>query len=172
MRTKLTSAQANKNLKQLTEEREYWLNKEKNSSIYTSGINEEPVVPEYDYLEVANQIQEIEEKIMLIKHAINLANATSLLAVGEKSYTVDQVLIRMAQLNSRKRILDNMRKQLPKSRVIPSGYSARSAMPEYQYANYDIELIKKEYEKISREIADMQMALDFYNQTVQFEVNF
>ena len=67
MKTKLTSAQANKTLKQLTEEREYWLNKEKNSSIYTSGVNEEPVVPEYDYMEVANKIAEIDEKIMLIK---------------------------------------------------------------------------------------------------------
>ena len=34
-----------------------------------------------------------------------------------------------------------------------------------------LELIKKEYENVSVKIMEMQMALDRYNQTVQFEVN-
>ena len=48
---------------------------------------------------------------------------------------------------------------------------ARNSVPEYKYINYDLELIRQEYESISGKIMEMQMALDKYNQTVQFEVN-
>lgn len=48
---------------------------------------------------------------------------------------------------------------------------SRNTVPEYRYINYDLDLIKKEYEVVSKKIMEMQMALDRYNQTVQFEVN-
>ena len=47
---------------------------------------------------------------------------------------------------------------------------SRNSVPEYKYINYDLELIKKEYETVSTTIMEMQMALDKYNQTVEFEV--
>lgn len=50
-------------------------------------------------------------------------------------------------------------------------YMSRNTVPEYRYINYDLELIKKEYEAVSKTIMEMQMALDKYNQTVQFEVD-
>lgn len=46
---KMTSAYANKLLKSLGEEKEYWVNKEASSSMYTAAVNEDPVIPEYDY---------------------------------------------------------------------------------------------------------------------------
>ena len=48
--------------------------------------------------------------------------------------------------------------------------TGRNAVPEYRYINYDLELAKKEYERIDKEITEMQIALDKYNQTVEFEV--
>lgn len=48
---------------------------------------------------------------------------------------------------------------------------SRNSVPEYRYINYDLELIKQEYESVSKAIMEMQMALDKYNQTVQFEVD-
>ena len=48
---------------------------------------------------------------------------------------------------------------------------SRNTVPEYRYFNYDLDLIKKEYESVSKAIMEKQMALDRYNQTVQFEVN-
>ena len=42
-----------------------------------AAINEEPVIPEYDYAEVAATIAEIDEKIAVIKHALNVTNATA-----------------------------------------------------------------------------------------------
>ena len=167
---KMTSAYANKLLKQLNEDKEYWLNKERNSCVYTVAVGETPVVPEYDYAEVAATIEELDRKICIIKHAINQANVLGSVEIEGKQFSIDTILVRMAQLNKRKGMLDFMRKQSPKSRKEQHGYGARLVTPEYQYINYDLELIKAEYERISTEIMNMQIALDRYNQTYEFEV--
>lgn len=49
---------------------------------------------------------------------------------------------------------------------------ARQSVPEYQYINYDLNLIKQEYERVNRELMEIQIALDKYNQTFEFEVDF
>lgn len=166
---KMTSAYANKMIKSLEEDKAFWVNKEATSSTYVASINEEPVVPEYDYTEVAATIAELDEKIAIIKHALNVSNATAKVPVGDREMSIDTILIRMAQLNKRKAVLDQMRKQLPKARE-EQAYMSRNAVPEYRYINYDLELVKGEYEAVSNTIMEMQMALDKYNQTVQFEV--
>ena len=117
---KITSAYANKMLRSLEEDKAFWVNKESTSSTYVAAVNEEPVVPEYDYMTVANTIDEIDRKILTIKHALNLTNATAKVRVGDQEMSVDGILIRMAQLNKRKTVLDDMRKRLPKSMVTPS----------------------------------------------------
>ena len=166
----ITSAYANKMLRSLEEDKAFWVNKEASSSSYVVANNEEPVIPEYDYMEVAANIEEIDNKITIIKHALNVANATAVVQVGDVDMSIDTILIKMAQLNKRKAILDGMRKQLPKARE-QQGYMARNTVPEYRYINYDLNLIKQEYERVSKMIMEMQMALDMYNQTVQFEVD-
>lgn len=167
----MTSAYANKMLKRLEEDKAFWVNKEAASSTYVAATNEEPVVPEYDYLEVASTIAAIDEKVANIKHALNVTNATAKVFVGSTEMSIDTILIKMAQLNKRKAVLDWMRKQLPKSREEQRPYVSRNSVPEYRYINYDLELIKQEYESVSKAIMEMQMALDKYNQTVQFEVD-
>ena len=166
---KMTSAYANKMIRSLEEDKAFWVNKEAASSTYVASVNEEPVIPEYDYLEVAATIAELDERIAIIKHALNLTNATAKVPVGEKEMSIDTILIKMAQLNKRKTVLDQMRKQLPKARE-EQAYVSRNVVPEYRYINYDLELVKREYEAVSKTIMEMQMALDKYNQTVQFEV--
>ena len=168
---KMTSAYANKMLKSLEEDKAYWVNKEAASSTYVAAINEEPVVPEYDYAEVAATIAKIDDKIAVIKHALNVANANAKVQVGDTEMSIDTILIKMAQLNRRKLVLDEMRKQLPKSREEQRSYMSRNAVPEYRYINYDLDLIRREYERVSETIMEMQMALDKYNQTVQFDVD-
>ena len=168
---KITSAYANKMLRSLEEDKAFWVNKEAASSTYVAAVNEEPVIPEYDYMTIANTIDEIDRKIVTIKHTLNLTNATAKVQIGNQEMSIDSILIRMAQLNKRKAVLDDMRKRLPKMRVYSNSFSSSGSVPEYKYINYDLEVIRQEYDRISNTIMEMQIALDRYNQTVLFEVD-
>ena len=169
--TKMTSAYANKLLKRLNEDKEYWMNKERNSCTYTAAIDEEPLIPEYDYIEVSNRLYVIDAQIAKIKHAINYVNVTSQIQVGNEIMSADTILIKMAQLNKRKETLDGMRKQLPKRRLDTTYFTRKNSIVEYEYINYDMELVTIEYESIDFKIATMQMALDKFNQTFEFEID-
>ena len=166
---KITSAYANKLLKSLTDEKSYWEAKEAASRTYVAAVGEEPVIPEDDYTDVSATLKEIDRKTVI--NALNLANATAKIPVGDTEMSVDSILVRMAQLNSRKVTLDVMRKCLPKMRESSHAFSSRNAVPEYRYTNYDPELVKQDYERISGEIMEMQIALDRYNQTFLFEAD-
>ena len=107
---KMTSAYANKLLKNLADEKSYWEAKEAASRTYVAAVGEEPVIPDYDYSTVSATLKEIDRKTVIIKHALNLTNATAKIPVGDTEMSVDSILVRMAQLNSRKVTLDVMRK--------------------------------------------------------------
>lgn len=168
--SKMTSAVANKVLKKLNEDKDYWCKKEREGCTYVAAADEEPVIPDYDYATVAGEIAAIDEKIVKIKHAINVNNVTSRILVGSGEMTVDEILVRMAQLNRRKSMLDVMRKRDEKTRINSGMFSSRKTAPEYEYINYNLDVVKKEYEQIDAEISAMQIALDKYNQTFEFEV--
>ena len=168
---KMTSAYANKVLKKLKEDKVFWVKKEQEGYVYVAALDEEPVIPEYDYKTVADNIAEIDEKIAIIKHTINLVNVTNEIAVGDKMYTIDTILVKMAQMNKRKEVLDRMRKMQPQTRIRTDVYISRKTSPEYQYINFDLELVKKEYEELDSQIAIMQIELDKFNQTFEFEVD-
>lgn len=167
---KMTSAVANKLIKQLDEEKNFWRTKESESYLYKATADEEPLIPEYDYEEVSRIIADIDNKVRVIKHAINLNNVINQVQVGDEMMSIDTILVKMTQLNRRKMMLDLMRKQLPKSRVGTAFFGKNSA-PEYQYINYDLDKVKADYETLSDEIMAMQIALDKYNQTFEFEVD-
>ncbi len=154
---KITSAYANKMLRSLEEDKAFWVNKEAASSTYVAAVNEEPVIPEYDYMTIANTIDEIDRKIVTIKHTLNLTNATAKVQVGNQEMSIDSILIRMAQLNKRKAVLDDMRKRLPKMRVYSNSFSSSGSVPEYKYINYDLEVIRQEYDRISNTIMEMSV---------------
>lgn len=161
----------NKVLRKLKEDKVYWENKENDSCTYVAAADEEPVIPEYDYETVAGKIEAIDAQVVKIKHALSVTNAANKVSVNGAEMTIDEILVKMSQLNRRKSILDFMRKQEPKRRISSGVYSSRKTAPEYKYINYDLELIKSEYERIDSEISEMQLVLDKYNQTFEFEVD-
>lgn len=166
----ITSAYANKLLKKLNEDKEFWLAKESEGYVYVASADEDPVIPDYDYLEVAGHISEIDDKILKIKHALNIANTTGTITYDDITLTIDAALVKMSQLNNRKTVLDRMRKQQPKTRISSGYLAARKSAPEYQYINYDLELVQQEYDRVDSEISSLQLALDRHNQTREFEV--
>ena len=102
---KMTSAGANKLLRKLREDRDFWTRKEDERQIYIAAADEAPVIPEYDYEETARKIAEIDDEILRIKHAINQANVSHTISVKGREMTIDTVLVRMAQLSAEKRFL-------------------------------------------------------------------
>ena len=62
----MTSAYANKMLKKLNEDKEFWCNKESDGFMYVAAVNEEPVVPDYDFEEVSGHIDEIDREIVAL----------------------------------------------------------------------------------------------------------
>ena len=167
---KMTSAYANKVIKKLQEDKAFWLSKERDGYLYVAAIDEKPVIPEYDYNQISDEIKNIDRKIVSIKHAINVVNATSVIEIDDERMTIDQILISMAQLNNRLSMLDIMRKKQEKKRVDSGVYKSGKTAPEYQYVNYSIAEVKKDYEEIDSKIASMQIALDKFNQTFEFDV--
>jgi len=164
---KLTSAAANKWIKTLEDEKAFCIAQETSSSVYVLSDNEPEDKPEYDYNKVHQQIMQIDSKIRKIRHAVNVFNITTILP--ELGLTIDEALVKMAQLNKRKDHLDMMRRRLPKERVNSFGSFNKSVI-EYQYVNYDLEQVKMDYQAISDEIMQIQLAIDICNQTIMFEV--
>lgn len=161
---KVTSASANKLIKALEDEKMYLKNIEEQSCTYIVSDSELDEKPDYDYVETQRQIVEIDNKVLKLKHAINVFNTTTKLPGLDM--TIDMALIKMAQLNQMKAKLDGLRKKLPKQRVPSFGKDS----VDYVHINYDLSLVKEDYKKVSDEIMAIQLALDTCNQTIEFEV--
>lgn len=169
---KMTSASAQKIIRKLKDEKAFLESMEEKSYLFSCIEGEEKLIPEYDYKETSEKIKEIDEQVIKIKHAVNVVNSTREIKVNGKKYTVDAILVRMAQLNSRLYMLDIMRSKQPKTRLGTRYYNGNNQQPEYQYINYDLAEVKKDYETINNEIATMQLELDKFNQTYEFEVDY
>lgn len=164
----ITSAAANKLLKSLEDEKEYLLSMEAESSTYVLAEEEKEEPPHYDYEATQHKIDAIDTKIRIIKHAVNTFNIHTIL--DGLDITIDQALVEMAQLNRKKHRLDTMRKRLPKTRLNDQSYG-RSKFIEYQYINYDLEIVQNDYQAVCDRITALQIALDLCNQTKAFNVN-
>ncbi len=117
---KYTSAQANKLLKKLNDEYDLLLAEEAESSTFLAAMGEDPesVRPEYDYIETQKSLEELGNRIIKLKHAINLFNTSHTLPGFE--LTVDEALVYIPQLSKKVKKLAEMKARLP-SRLSFSG---------------------------------------------------
>ncbi len=163
-----TSAQANKLLKKLQEDRLSLLGREELRSSFVAATveNVEDARPEYDYESVQRQLEDIEGKIRYVKHCINAFNLSH--EVEGFSMTVDQMLVYIPQLSEKKLKLAGMAAALEKARVEGSGVSG---IIEYRYANYDVEKAARDYEAVSGELSAAQTALDKLNNTLTMTID-
>jgi len=165
---KMTSSQASKLLRQLNDELRTLAVKEENGRSFIASLNEDPesVRPDYNYEEIQKQIMKTEEKICKLKHTINVFNTTTV--IPEFDMTIDMMLVYMPQLSRRVEKLMGMKDVLPKARV-KAVYN--SQIIDYCYANYDIKQVETDYIAAVDELGRAQNALDYINNTVEFEVN-
>ena len=167
---KYTSAEAAKILRQLYDDQRALLHMEAQSMDFLAAVGEdiESVRPVYDFAETQKKLTEYEEKIRIIKHAINVFNSTHI--VPEFDMTIDQMLIYIPQLSQRKEKLYMMKSKLPKARET-SSYSSRGNIIDYRIANYDIEAAEKDYAEVSALLAKAQTALDVVNNSETMEID-
>lgn len=169
---KMTPAYANKMIKGIEDQLAYLAEKENASTFYVATADEEPVIPEYDFREMSDKMEALSKQIVAIKHALNKSNIEENVSVLNGTYSVDMILVTMAQLNKRKRAIERMRFQLPKVRLSQRAYGSKNFAPEYQYTNYDPKDVEKEYCDIVNKLNELQLELDKHNQKVEFEVYF
>ena len=164
-----TSAEANKLLKQLMDERDRLIRNESQTSRFVAATTEdiENVRPEYNFMEMQDKIREVEQKIRKVKHAINVFNTTHY--VDGFGITIDEMLVYMPQLTARKSVLSAMCGKLPKERV--AHYGNKPNFIKYEYANYDISAVEKSYKQVSEMIARAQIELDKANSTETMDID-
>jgi hypothetical protein len=164
---KYTSASANKLIRILEDRKSYLLGQESNDSTYILAEDEKEEIPAYDFSDTNRQVDELDEKIRTLRHALNVFNTTTILPIG---ISIDQALVEMAQLNQKLPRLDMMRKAKNKRRL--SGMNAgRRDVAEYEYLNYDPKIVEEIYDRDLRRVQSIQLSLDKVNQTVEFEVD-
>ncbi len=165
----LTSAEASKILKKLNEELNSVIGKENECKSFLASLGEDPesVRPEYDYTETNKKIEELETKIRLLKHSINVFNTTTV--VPEINMTIDQALVYIPQLTKKCNKLRTMMNTLPKKRESESMYG--SNVIDYRYVNYDIGQVERDYYECKKELDTAQIQLDLVNSTVRFMVD-
>lgn len=163
---KVTSTEAAKKVKELSEKFFLLKNIEDKSKIFYASVGENPedLRPEYDFVKISNEMAEIQAEIRHIKHAINCFNTTQKLDAFDM--TIDEVLVFMPQLSAEKSRLMKMSQQLPKQRR--ERYN--SNIVDYEIANYDIDLVKQELERVTKLLSEIQTELNKINSTVTFEI--
>lgn len=166
---KYTSAQANKLFRKISEEYASLLQNEKDSSLFLASIGEdvESVRPAYDYAATQARLEELERQTRVLKHAINEFNVST--KVEGFDMTIDEMLVYIPQLTRKKQKLQGMKNRLAKARV-PQRYST-SNLIDYEYVNYDLEAVRRDFDEVSDELTKAQLALDAVNNSVEFELD-
>lgn len=164
---KCTSAEAAKYLRKLNEDYAALISREEVRRDFLVSLGEDPesVRPTYDFRETQIALDEMEQKIRQVKHAINLFNTTH--TVPGFDLTIDEMLILIPQLTKRKNKLAEMKEKLPKTREQTYG---KSNIVDYRYINYDSDEAASEYEKAAELLSRAQTALDTVNNTEMLEI--
>ena len=169
---KYTSSQAGKLLRKLNDDYTALLKKEELSKDFLVALGENPegIRPDYDFAVTQTELQELERKIRIVKHALNVFNSTTI--IPEFNITVDEMLVLIPQLSKRKQKLATMKGKLPKMREQATGYGRISSVVEYRYLNYDVAQVESAYEEVVELLSKSQMALDVVNNTQMLEIEF
>ena len=165
MSKKYTSAEANKLLRALMDESSMILNDESNTCTFHAAVGEsiEDVRPEYSFSETTRKLNELKDKMLVVKHAINVFNVSTVVP-GTDGLTVDQVLVLLPKMTQRQKKLREMVKAKKMERV--SGFRVSGNIIDYIHTNFDREEVKAEYERLTEELNALRMNLDLLNNTV------
>lgn len=134
-------------------------------SLYiTEELRKEEDRPEFSLGYSIESRDDICDKILKIKHAINQFNVTTVVC---DEMTVDQAIVKLSMLNTKSMMLERLRRSRDSVRQKTLG----NGPIEYQYQNFDIEYVKEEYDKITNQIFELQSKINLVNATYEIEVD-
>lgn len=161
---RVNSDTAHKLLKQINTEIGIETALEGNGMTYAHSSDEEPIIPEYNFNETHHRLTELHKRARHIKHAIGLFNQTTLIEIHGETMTIDEALSQMQWLNSRKRILEEMR-NIPKTQR-----QNHFGKTDIVHRNFDMKDVQKTHEEISTLLIETQQAINIANLTTMFEI--
>lgn len=164
---KVTSDAANKLIKKLEQEKGIFTDKISKMSTFVVAVTENydqikaEQEAEFNLNEVIAQIDEIDRKIITIRHAKSLFNNS---VVMKNGLTVGDNIIRLAILEREKGIYSGLATRQKKKRN-----TSLNKDIEYTYLNYDLEDAKKKYDSVYTEISEIQEELNIVNSSVKYK---
>ena len=164
---KVTSDAANKLIKKLEQEKGILTDKISKMSTFVVAVTENydqikaEQEAEFNLNETISQIDEIDKKIITIRHAKSLFNNS---VVMKNGLTVGDNIVRLAILEREKGIYSGLATRQKKKRN-----TSLNKDIEYVYLNYDIEDAKKKYDSVYAEISEIQEELNIVNSSAEYK---
>jgi hypothetical protein len=152
-----------KDLKQIQERKAVILEKERLECAVSYVSDEDKILPDYNYDEVRNQIDDLNKEEIYLKGLLAKSNATTI--VPEFNMTIGDCLIYLAQLTEKAGRLNSLSNRRKKTRSLQY-----QKQVEFTEVLYDVDKAKVDYEKTQKEIVKLQMAIDRINLTNLIEV--
>ena len=149
---KVTSDVANKLIKKLEQEKGILTDKISKMSTFVVAVTENydqikaEQEAEFKLNETISQIDEIDKKIITIRHAKSVFNNS---VVMKNGLTVGDNIVRLAILEREKGIYSGLATRQKKKRN-----TSLNKDIEYVYLNYELEDAKKKYDSVYTEISD------------------
>lgn len=164
---KVTSDAANKLIKKLEQEKGILTDKISKMSTFVVAVTENydqikaEQEAEFNLNETITQIDEIDKKIITIRHAKSVFNNS---VVMKNGLTVGDNIVRLAILEREKGIYSGLATRQKKKR-----YTSLNKDIEYVYLNYDLEDAKKKYDSVYTEISEIQEELNIVNSSAEYK---
>ena len=164
---KVTSDAANKLIKKLEQEKGILTDKISKMSTFVVAVTENydqikaEQEAEFNLNETISQIDEIDKKIITIRHAKSVFNNS---VVMKNGLTVGDNIVRLAILEREKGIYSGLATRQKKKRN-----TSLNKDIEYVYLNYDIEDAKKKYDSVYAEISEIQEELNIVNSSAEYK---
>lgn len=162
---KVTSDVANKLIKKLEQEKGILTDKISKMSTFVVAVTENydqikaEQEAEFKLNETISQIDEIDKKIITIRHAKSVFNNS---VVMKNGLTVGDNIVRLAILEREKGIYSGLATRQKKKRN-----TSLNKDIEYVYLNYELEDAKKKYDSVYTEISEIQEELNIVNSSAE-----
>ena len=164
---KVTSAIANKMIKKYQKEIDMLDSAIRQNAVFDAAINEniEDARPDFDFEKTYLEICNLENKVVELKHHLNVFNTKTEIEIDGKKFTIDKLLVYVAQLNKNLFKIGSYVECPVKKRLANNGN-----LIEYRHMNFSRDFVKNEHERLSELVNEILVKLDTVNSTVEFEI--